>query len=70
MRKLFTSWRTTLAGVVAVASYVLPFFGVPIPPDVTQGVLAVATGVGLMSARDNKVSSEQAGAPTNPPSNG
>lgn len=53
--RLFKSWKTTLAGLIAVASYVLPLVGVPIPPEVTQGVLAVAVGGGLIAAKDANV---------------
>ena len=60
------SWRTTTTGiltiVVAVASGVLTWLKTGVFPDLTPIVTAVTAGIGLLSARDDKVSSEQAGA--------
>lgn len=58
MKKFFKSWRTSVAGIAAIAMAVAPALGVHIPPEVP----AVLAGLGLMAARDNKVTSEQAGA--------
>ena len=63
-----TSWRTTTAGiaaiVVAVGTAVCALFDAdPLTlPDWGAVAAAVMAGVGLLAARDNKVSSEQAGA--------
>jgi hypothetical protein len=62
------SWRTTTAGiaaiVVAVGTAVGALFDAdPLTlPDWGAVAAAVMAGVGLLAARDNKVSSEQAGA--------
>lgn len=62
------SWRTTTAGiaaiVVAVATAVVALFDAdPLTvPDWGAVAAAVMAGIGLLAARDNKVSSEQAGA--------
>jgi hypothetical protein len=55
------SWRTTLAGVVGIAGSVATV----IWPEYAAKIAAVTTAVmssGLLAARDNKVSSEEAGA--------
>jgi hypothetical protein len=62
------SWRTTTAGiaaiVVAIGTAVGALFDAdPLTlPDWGAVAAAVMAGVGLLAARDNKVSSEQAGA--------
>jgi hypothetical protein len=62
------SWRTTTAGiaaiVVAIATAVGALFDAdPLTlPDWGAVAAAIMAGVGLLAARDNKVSSEQAGA--------
>ena len=62
------SWRTTVAGiaaiVTAVASAVVALFDADptTVPEWGAVVAAVMAGVGLLNARDNRVSSEQAGA--------
>jgi len=62
------SWRTTTAGiaaiVVAVGTAVVALFDAdPLTiPDWGAVAAAVMAGIGLLAARDNKVSSEQAGA--------
>lgn len=62
------SWRTTAAGIVAILVAVL---GAATPlldtdpatnPDWTSVSAAIAGGLGLIFARDNKVTSEEAGA--------
>ena len=63
-----TSWRTTTAGiaaiVVAIGTAVSALFDAdPLTlPDWGAVAAAVMAGIGLLAARDNKVSSEQAGA--------
>lgn len=62
------SWRTTLSGVVAcimaVISVITPLIddNAATNPDFTAAIAAFVAGIGLITARDNKVSSEQAGA--------
>lgn len=49
------SWKTTLAGIIAIASYVLPLVGIPIPPGIADGIFGVAVGTGLIAAKDGNV---------------
>ena len=62
------SWKTTVAGiaaiVVALGTAVGALFDAdPLTtPDWGAVVAACMAGIGLIAARDNKVSSEQAGA--------
>jgi hypothetical protein len=62
------SWRTTVAGiaaiVVAVGTAVTALFdNDPVTiPDWGAVAAAVMAGLGLIAARDNRVSSERAGA--------
>ncbi len=61
------SWRTTTAGILAIvvalcgaASALID--GDPLTnPDLSSLGAAIIAGIGLMKARDNKVSSEAAG---------
>jgi len=62
------SWRTTTAGIAAIVVAIGTAIGAlfdadPLTlPDWGAVAAAVMAGVGLLAARDNKVSSEQAGA--------
>jgi hypothetical protein len=62
------SWRTTTAGIAAIVAAlataaVALFDADPLTtPDWGAVGAALMAGVGLLAARDNKVSSEQAGA--------
>lgn len=62
------SWKTTTAGIagiiIAIASCVQAALdGDPLTvPNYEVALAAVLTGLGLIFARDNDVSSEQAGA--------
>ena len=59
------SYRTTLAGIAAIlvaAASVLTGFSDGTAVDWTAVIGAVIAGVGLIAARDNGVTSEQAGA--------
>lgn len=62
------SWKTTLAGIGAIltavgAALAASFDADPTTvPDWGAIVAAVLAGVGLIAARDNRVTSEQAGA--------
>lgn len=56
-----TSWKTTLGGIIALIGPVLPQI---LPPEfawVGQAVTSLGVAFGLISARDNNVSSEAAG---------
>ena len=61
------SWRTTTSGIVAILAAItsaatLMLDGKPdTNPDWTAVLAAIMAGVGLMTARDNKVSSEEVG---------
>jgi hypothetical protein len=55
------SWRTTLAGLVGIAGAIATI----VWPEYAAKIGAISTaivGSGLLAARDNKVSSEDAGA--------
>jgi hypothetical protein len=62
------SWRTTVTGIITIVAAVLTaakllIDGDPMTnPDWTMTLAAIAAGWGLIHARDNKVTSEQAGA--------
>lgn len=66
--KLPASWRTSGLGLIAVIAAIINFAGALLDDDPNtvadydMTAAAVAAGVGLMTARNNKVSSEQAGA--------
>lgn len=55
------SWKTTAAGLIAIAAIIIETF-FPEHRDVFAKVIAAATAAGLLAARDNNVTSEQAGA--------
>lgn len=63
-----TSWRTTTAGiaaiVAAIGTAVVALFDTDPAtlPDWGAVAAAVLAGIGLIAARDNRVTSEQAGA--------
>lgn len=54
------SWRTLLSGLAVMAGIVVSHFWPEHAVLVTK-LTAAAIGLGLMSARDHKVSSEEAG---------
>lgn len=65
------SWRTTVCGVLAAISGLIPqvIAMLDSDPNTTwtfEGIAAAVTGIlialGLVAARDNKVTSEEAGA--------
>jgi uncharacterized membrane protein YhiD involved in acid resistance len=68
MTEFTASWRTTIAGVgailVAVGSAFAAYFDNDPMTNADWGavVASIIAGVGLLNARDNKVSSEAAGA--------
>lgn len=61
------SWRTTSAGVLAIVASVLGAAATLLDsdpktnPDWPALIAAFTAGAGLLNARDNKVTSEQAG---------
>lgn len=58
------SWKTTLAGVAALLTSLgiaIKAFTVGDFATVAASVSGIATGIGLLFARDNNVSSEDAG---------
>lgn len=55
------SWRTNITGLAVLAGVVVSHFW-PEHSDLVNKLMAAAVGLGLMSARDNKVTSEEAGA--------
>lgn len=60
-----SSWRTTMAGIGSIAVAVgsaLTAIGEGQPVEWGAVIAAVIAGIGLISARDNRVTSEQAGA--------
>lgn len=65
---MLKSYRTTLMGIVAILSAIVSA-ATPLldtdpatNPDWTSVSAAIAGGLGLIFARDNKVTSEEAGA--------
>ena len=54
------SWKTTVAGIIGLATVIIPQF-FPQYQDVFNKILGVAVSLGLIAARDNNVSSKQAG---------
>ncbi len=62
------SWKTSMAGIVAIVTAVLNAINLLMDghpttnPDWTATISAVMAGLGLLFARDNNVSSEAAGA--------
>lgn len=62
------SWRTTVTGILAILAAVATVMkaemdGDPLTvPDWGAAVAATLAGIGLIAARDNGVTSEQAGA--------
>lgn len=65
---MFSSWRTTLTGIGAIAGGIalvakaLTHDGGIDYDGFGAGATAIFTGIGLLCARDNRVTSEQAGA--------
>jgi len=59
------SWKTTIAGIAAIVTAIASAAGAWAagqPVDFTATATAIMAGIGLIAARDNAVSSEQAGA--------
>lgn len=65
------SWKTTLGGVgmilSALANIVNRWKSTGTLSFTAEDMIAITGGFGLLSARDNNVTSEQAGAHTNKP---
>lgn len=63
MNLLGPSWKTTLTGVIAVLSSITHIADSMLnnkPVDWTVAMTGIMTGIGLIFARDNRVSTEQA----------
>ena len=66
--RMGTSWRTTATGVLAILAAIATVLKAELDGDPATiadwgtAVAAVFAGIGLLVARDNKVTSEQAGA--------
>ncbi len=60
------SWKTKLTGILtiiaAITSAALTYFKTGVLPDFGILISAITAGVGLLTARQNDVTSEQAGA--------
>jgi hypothetical protein len=59
--KLMKSWKTTLTGILAIAAAAVGYFK-PEWSAALNSLAAILGGLGLTAARDNGVTSEQAGA--------
>ena len=69
MNLLGASWKTTLSGIltiIATLGHIADSLLNGKPIDWTIAMTGLTTGIGLLSARDNKVSSEAVGADTTP----
>lgn len=55
------SWKTTTAGIIAIAAIIVETFW-PQHSALLGKIISAATAAGLLVARDNNVTSEQAGA--------
>lgn len=62
------SWKTTVCGILGIVVAGINFIAMPMLdadpatlPNYTAFVAALTAGIGLLFARDNNVSSEQAG---------
>jgi hypothetical protein len=70
MKIIGPSWRTTLSGILTLLATVGHISEALLngkPVDWTIAMTGITTGIGLLTARDNKVSSEAAGAIKPPP---
>ena len=59
------SWKTTTAGIVAIVAAVTDAVAAVLagnPIDYARVIAAIVAGIGLITARDNGVTSESAGA--------
>jgi hypothetical protein len=58
MGNIFTSYKTSLSGLLAIGfgAYLLSI------GQTSEGMASISSGLGLLCARDNNVTSEQAGA--------
>lgn len=55
------SWKTTLTGIIAIAGVIVATFW-PEHSDLVVKISGALVGLGLISARDNGVSTEEATA--------
>lgn len=49
------NYKTTIGAVVSALTFILPLFGVPIPPEVANAGLALAIFIVAMFAKDSNV---------------
>jgi len=63
------SWKTTVCGLLAILAAAATMIGIPLldadpltVPNYTAFLATATTAIGLLFARDNGVTSEQAGA--------
>lgn len=69
--KILTSWKTSAGGIATILSGLAAALTLYQQDNVNEAIAtaiaSIGTGLGLLSARDNKVSSEAAGIkPTEP----
>ena len=65
MNPLGPSWKTTMSGIVAILAsltHIADALMTGKPIDWTVALAGLTSGIGLIFARDNKVSSEAVGA--------
>ncbi len=61
------SWKTTSAGILAIVGGIVRFYFAIKSGNITEEAVmttatAIVSGIGLLFARDNNVTSEEAGA--------
>lgn len=49
------NYKTTIGGVITLLAYILPLFGVPIPPAVADALMAVGFAIFAWYAKDSDV---------------
>lgn len=49
------NWKTTLGGIVAIVAFILPKFGIELPPNIQDSMIAVGLGIATFYAKDGNV---------------